>query len=204
VTSTTPEEPPKSAAALIATLHSELRTIAAQARLLESLETEANPAPREALASALVELAQALAPQATQPRIVPKEDATAESPSSKEDNELTATVRQIPVGAFRNEVLEAETPVLVELHLEGYRPCEEARQALAGIAGLYDGQVEVRTLNVMEAEPEILPQIVKVGRDFFDRNLPKVLLYSHGAKIAEISGEVSTEDLVDLLRSEVG
>jgi len=212
-TPATAAEPPRSAAALLTTMRSELRAITEKAHLLESFEPEAGAAAREALARELVDLAQTLAPQITASQVpapqvtasqpVTRQETPFESPPSEENKGVTTPVRPIPPDAFRSTVLEAEIPVLVELHLEGYRPSEKARQALAEVAELYDGPVELRTLNVMEAEPQILPQIVKVGRDFLDRNLPKVLLYLDGAKVGEVQGDVSAEDLVELLRSAV-
>lgn len=162
----------------------ELAELARAVEVLGSASPRLSPARRRQLDDVLAKLAPPPEPQ----------EVTGED----------AGVRRIAPSSFAAEVLESEIPVLVHLVVEGHPPCREAEGVLQAARELYGGDVKLCALDLLAAEDDLLPQMLKIGKGFLVKNLPAVLVFWRGWKIGEASGDVEAESLAALLRSEAG
>ncbi len=128
-------------------------------------------------------------------------DTSPESEPPESEPRETA-VRRITARSFDAEVLEADVPVLVNLVLERYGPCDEAASVLESAREIYGGEVKLCALDVMEAGDNLLPQMLKIGKGFMVKHLPAVLVFRRGRMVGAASGDVEARALAELIRSE--
>ncbi|MDP0589751.1 MAG: thioredoxin TrxA [Candidatus Endonucleobacter bathymodioli] len=94
---------------------------------------------------------------------------------------------------FEEEVLKAETPVLVDYWAEWCGPCKMISPVLDEIARDYDGKLKVCKLNIDENE-ETPPK-------YSVRGIPALMLFKGGSVEATKVGSLSKSELTAFLDS---
>jgi thioredoxin 1 len=89
--------------------------------------------------------------------------------------------------AFETDVLNSDTPVLVDFWAEWCGPCKTIAPILEDAASHYEGKVRIAKLNVDE-------NAASAAR-FNIRSIPTLLLFKHGEVIARKVGAVSQSHL---------
>ena len=89
---------------------------------------------------------------------------------------------------FKQEVLEAEVPVLVDFWADWCMPCRMIASVIGEIAEEYNGKFKVCKLNVDEAKlTTSLYQIMSI---------PTLAIFKNGEIVEKITGAVPKADLV--------
>jgi len=95
---------------------------------------------------------------------------------------------------FQAEVLDSETPVVVDFWAEWCAPCRQIAPIVKELAGEYDGKVKIVKLNVDDA-----PQTA--GR-YGVRAIPTLLAFKGGTVTEQLQGarpKASIEEMVQKL-----
>ena len=96
---------------------------------------------------------------------------------------------------FKSEVIESETPVLVDLWAEWCGPCKKLGPVLDEVASEMDGQVKVAKVNVDEER--------MLGAMFQVMSIPTVLLFKGGDKVDEFVGLRPKSEIVKRVQSHI-
>lgn len=99
-------------------------------------------------------------------------------------------------GDFDNDVINSETPVLIDFWAEWCGPCKMIAPVLEAIAGEYEDRLRIVKLNIDE-NPQT-PQKYNI------RSIPTLLLFRDGSVAAQQVGAVSKAQLGSFLDSHLG
>lgn len=83
---------------------------------------------------------------------------------------------------FEAEVIQAETPVLVDFWADWCAPCKMIAPIVEDLAKEYDGRVKFAKLDV-DANP-------KVATSYGIRSIPTLLVFSAGKPVGQVVGAV--------------
>lgn len=83
---------------------------------------------------------------------------------------------------FQKEVLEADTPVLVDFWAEWCAPCKMIAPLLEELAKEYDGRVKFTKLDV-DSNPQVAVQ-------YGIRSIPTLLVFKKGSPVDQVVGAV--------------
>lgn len=89
--------------------------------------------------------------------------------------------------SFKNEVIEAATPTLVDFWAEWCGPCKMIAPILEDVAKDYAGKLRIAKLNI-DDNP-------KTPAEFGIRGIPTLLLFKNGAMEAQKVGALSKSQL---------
>lgn len=93
---------------------------------------------------------------------------------------------------FDKEVLEADTPVLVDFYADWCGPCKMMAPIVEQLAEVYDGKVKVGKCNIDEEDG--------LARMYRVMSIPTMKIFVKGEAVATIVGAVSKEELEEEIK----
>lgn len=94
---------------------------------------------------------------------------------------------------FRSDVIDAETPVLVDFWAGWCQPCAKMEPTIEKIAADYDGRATVAKVDVEQERG--------LAAMFQIMSIPAIAIFHHGKKVVELHGQQSEADLTAALDS---
>ncbi|MBF7690235.1 thioredoxin [Acinetobacter pollinis] len=96
---------------------------------------------------------------------------------------------------FKADVLESETPVLVDFWAAWCGPCKAIAPVLEDLSREYDGKVKIVKVDVTNCE--------ETAVNYNIRNIPALLLFKDGEVVAQQVGAVPRSKLVSFIDENV-
>jgi thioredoxin 1 len=93
--------------------------------------------------------------------------------------------------AFQQQVLESDTPVLLDFWAEWCGPCKAIAPMLDELARQYEGKLRIVKLNIDENQ--------KTPRTYGVRGIPTLMVFKHGKVEATQIGAVSKGQLSQMI-----
>ncbi len=106
---------------------------------------------------------------------------------------MSEQILQTSDDSFEADVLQSESPVLLDFWAEWCGPCKMVAPILEGIAGEYEGRLKIAKLNIDE-NPNTPPK-------YGIRGIPTLMLFKNGSVEAQQVGAVSKSQLTSFLES---
>ncbi|TMH21658.1 MAG: thioredoxin TrxA [Betaproteobacteria bacterium] len=110
-------------------------------------------------------------------------------------SETRAEIRHVTDDTFEPEVLQSETPVLVDYWAEWCGPCKSIAPILDEVAKEYEGRLKVAKINVDENQ--------NTPAKFGIRGIPTLMLFKNGNVEATRVGALSKSQLTAFLDSNI-
>ena len=108
---------------------------------------------------------------------------------------MTTQVQALSQETFEREVSAADRPVLVDFYADWCGPCKAIAPVVAELADVYDGQLEVRKVDV--------DQNAELASRFGVRSIPTLILFKEGEPVETVVGAVGKPALKDLIERHV-
>jgi len=97
--------------------------------------------------------------------------------------------------AFSKDVLESDTPVLLDFWAEWCGPCKAIAPALDDLAGKYEGKVKIVKINIDENQ--------QTPRQFGVRGIPTLMVFKDGKVAGTQIGAVSKTQLSQFIEKSI-
>ena len=94
--------------------------------------------------------------------------------------------------SFKNEVIDSQTPVLVDFWATWCAPCKAIAPALEDLATQYKGKVKIAKVDVDENQG--------VAQQYGIRSIPTLLMFKGGRVVEQLVGAVPKAKLEDTLK----
>ena len=104
---------------------------------------------------------------------------------------MSENVKEITSMNFNDEVLNSDTPVLVDFWAEWCGPCRVIGPVVDEIANDYNGKVSVGKLNVDNEN--------QLAMEYGVRSIPALLIFNNGTVVNQIVGAVPKNRITDIL-----
>jgi thioredoxin 1 len=104
---------------------------------------------------------------------------------------MSQGITNVSDASFESEVLQADSPVLVDYWAEWCGPCKMIAPVLEEIAREYAGKIKVAKLNIDEN--------IQTPRKYGIRGIPTLMLFKNGQVEATKVGAVSKSQLAAFL-----
>ena len=117
--------------------------------------------------------------------------AGAAFPSAIFGSEFSEKLIEFSTDDFKSEVVESNTPVLVDFWAEWCGPCRVIAPVVEELANDYEGKVKFGKVNVDDHN--------QVASEYGVRSIPTLLIFKDGAVVNQIVGSVPKEKITDIL-----
>ena len=104
---------------------------------------------------------------------------------------MADNVKELTSNDFKTEVLESDSPVLVDFWAEWCGPCKVIAPVIEELALDYDGKVKFGKLNVDDHN--------QVASEYGVRSIPTLLVFKNGSVVNQIVGAVPKERIAESL-----
>jgi len=104
---------------------------------------------------------------------------------------MTDNVKDYSTNDFKSEVVESDTPVLVDFWAEWCGPCKVIAPVVEELAKDYEGKIKFGKVNVDDHN--------MVASEYGVRSIPTLLIFKNGAVVNQIVGAVPKEKITAIL-----
>ncbi|MFC5742615.1 thioredoxin TrxA [Dyella tabacisoli] len=108
---------------------------------------------------------------------------------------MSELITHVTDDAFQKEVLESDTPVLLDFWAEWCGPCKAIAPALEELAKQYEGKLRVVKINIDQNQ--------KTPKDYAVRGIPTLMVFKNGKVEATQIGAVSKGQLAKMIDSAI-
>ena len=108
---------------------------------------------------------------------------------------MSEHIQHVTDATFESEVLQAQSPVLVDYWAEWCGPCKAIAPTLEEVAKEYSGKLKVAKVNVDENQ--------EIPRKYGIRGIPTLMLFKNGNIEATKVGALSKSQLTAFLDSNI-
>lgn len=108
---------------------------------------------------------------------------------------MSENVTETTDSNFKKDVLESDTPVIVDFWAPWCPPCKEIAPILDELADEYVGKVKVVKVNIDENP--------KSPADYKVRGIPNLLFFKGGELVEQVVGSVPKAELVKAIESKL-
>jgi thioredoxin 1 len=104
---------------------------------------------------------------------------------------VSELITHVTDDAFQKEVLESDTPVLLDFWAEWCGPCKAIAPALEELAKQYEGKLRIVKINIDQNQ--------KTPKDYAVRGIPTLMVFKNGKVEATQIGAVSKGQLAQMI-----
>ena len=104
---------------------------------------------------------------------------------------MTDNVKEYSTNDFKSEVVESDTPVLVDFWAEWCGPCKVIAPVVEELAKDYEGKIKFGKVNVDDHN--------MVASEYGVRSIPTLLIFKNGAVVNQIVGAVPKDKITAIL-----
>ena len=104
---------------------------------------------------------------------------------------MSDNVKEYTSDDFKSEVVESDTPVLVDFWAEWCGPCKVIAPVVEELATDYKGKIKFGKVNVDDNN--------MVASEYGVRSIPTLLIFKNGSVVNQIVGAVPKEKIADIL-----
>ena len=104
---------------------------------------------------------------------------------------MSDNVKEYTSDDFKSEVVESDTPVLVDFWAEWCGPCKVIAPVVEELATDYKGKIKFGKVNVDDNN--------MVASEYGVRSIPTLLIFKNGSVVNHIVGAVPKEKITDIL-----
>ncbi|WP_266159968.1 thioredoxin TrxA [Dyella silvatica] len=104
---------------------------------------------------------------------------------------MSELITHVTDDAFQKEVLESDTPVLLDFWAEWCGPCKAIAPALEELAKQYEGKLRIVKINIDQNQ--------KTPKDYAVRGIPTLMVFKNGKVEATQIGAVSKGQLAQMI-----
>ena len=104
---------------------------------------------------------------------------------------MADNVKEYSTTDFKSEVVESDTPVLVDFWAEWCGPCKVIAPVVEELADDYEGKIKFGKVNVDDHN--------MIASEYGVRSIPTLLVFKNGSVVNQIVGAVPKEKITAIL-----